>query len=105
MENLDFLSLLKTIEEFYKGEDGENLEILCPLQNQACVAKFEDGIWYRAKVIGRKVLVISTGKCTPEQASPEVLESKSRRCYLLPTCALSYVFRRHDNFRRSISGY
>ncbi|XP_021037842.1 RING finger protein 17 [Mus caroli] len=52
MENLDFLSLLKTIEEFYKGEDGENLEILCPLQNQACVAKFEDGIWYRAKVIG-----------------------------------------------------
>ena len=63
MENLDFLSLLKTIEEFYKGEDGENLEILCPLQNQACVAKFEDGIWYRAKVIGRKVHFISTGKC------------------------------------------
>ncbi|XP_031218420.1 RING finger protein 17 isoform X4 [Mastomys coucha] len=52
MENLDFLSLLKTIEEFYQGEDGENLEILCPIQNQACVAKFEDGIWYRAKVIG-----------------------------------------------------
>ncbi|ERE92205.1 RING finger protein 17 isoform 2 [Cricetulus griseus] len=52
MENLDFLSLLKTIEEFYKGEDGENLEILCPVQDQACVAKFEDGIWYRAKVIG-----------------------------------------------------
>ncbi|KAL1780761.1 RING finger protein 17 [Sigmodon hispidus] len=52
MENLDFLSLLKTIEEFYKDEDGENLEILCPVQNQACVAKFEDGIWYRAKVIG-----------------------------------------------------
>nr|XP_042140855.1 RING finger protein 17 isoform X2 [Peromyscus maniculatus bairdii] len=52
MENLDFLSLLKTIEEFYKGEDGENLEILCPIQDQACVAKFEDGIWYRAKVIG-----------------------------------------------------
>ncbi|EGW11527.1 Poly [ADP-ribose] polymerase 4 [Cricetulus griseus] len=51
MENLDFLSLLKTIEEFYKGEDGENLEILCPVQDQACVAKFEDGIWYRAKVI------------------------------------------------------
>lgn len=63
MENLDFLSLLKTIEEFYKGEDGENLEILCPVQDQACVAKFEDGIWYRAKVIGRKVHVVPTGKC------------------------------------------
>nr|XP_004665944.2 RING finger protein 17 isoform X1 [Jaculus jaculus] len=52
IENLDFLSLLKAIEEFYKGEDGENLEILCPVQDQACVAQFEDGIWYRAKVTG-----------------------------------------------------
>ncbi|XP_032259301.1 RING finger protein 17 isoform X1 [Phoca vitulina] len=52
IENLDFLFLLKTIEEFYKSEDGENLEILCPVQGQACVAKFEDGVWYRAKVIG-----------------------------------------------------
>lgn len=55
IESLDFLFLLKTIEEFYKSEDGENLEILCPVQGQACVAKFEDGVWYRAKVIGRKL--------------------------------------------------
>ncbi|MBZ3876583.1 RING finger protein 17 [Sciurus carolinensis] len=52
IENLDFLFLLKTIEEFYKSEDGENLEIVCPVQDQACVAKFEDGVWYRAKVTG-----------------------------------------------------
>ncbi|XP_032115958.1 RING finger protein 17 isoform X3 [Sapajus apella] len=52
LEAVDFLPLLKTIEDFYKNEDGENLEILCPVQDQACVAKFEDGIWYRAKVIG-----------------------------------------------------
>ncbi|XP_037383279.1 RING finger protein 17 isoform X2 [Talpa occidentalis] len=52
IESLDFLFLLKTIEEFYKSEDGENLEILCPVHNQACVAKFEDGVWYRAKVVG-----------------------------------------------------
>ncbi|KAK2497249.1 hypothetical protein MC885_020877 [Smutsia gigantea] len=51
IESMD-LFLLKTIEEFYKSEDGENLEILCPVQDQACVAKFEDGVWYRAKVIG-----------------------------------------------------
>lgn len=54
IESLDFLFLLKTIEDFYKSEDGENLEILCPVQDQACVAKFEDGVWYRAKVIGRQ---------------------------------------------------
>nr|KAF6428386.1 ring finger protein 17 [Rousettus aegyptiacus] len=52
IESLDFLFLLKSIEDFYKSEDGENLEILCPVQDQACVAKFEDGFWYRAKVIG-----------------------------------------------------
>ncbi|XP_033092679.1 RING finger protein 17 isoform X4 [Trachypithecus francoisi] len=52
IEGLDFLFLLKTIEEFYKNEAGENLEILCPVQDQVCVAKFEDGIWYRAKVTG-----------------------------------------------------
>ncbi|XP_058403755.1 RING finger protein 17 isoform X1 [Diceros bicornis minor] len=52
IESLDFLFLLKTIEEFYKSEDGASLEILCPIQDQACVAKFEDGVWYRAKVIG-----------------------------------------------------
>ncbi|XP_006879615.1 PREDICTED: RING finger protein 17 [Elephantulus edwardii] len=52
VESLDFLFLLKTMEEFYKHEDGENLQILCPVQGQPCVAKFEDGIWYRAEVIG-----------------------------------------------------
>ncbi|XP_049723060.1 RING finger protein 17 [Elephas maximus indicus] len=52
IESLDFLFLLKTMEEFYKSEDGENLEILCPVQGQPCAAKFEDGVWYRAKVIG-----------------------------------------------------
>ncbi|KAM5288002.1 RING finger protein 17 [Ctenodactylus gundi] len=52
VDNLEFLLLLKTIEEFYRSEDGENLEIVCPVHNQACVAKFEDGVWYRAKVTG-----------------------------------------------------
>ncbi|KAF6376704.1 ring finger protein 17 [Rhinolophus ferrumequinum] len=52
IESLDFLFLLKTIDDFYKSKDGENLDILCPVQDQACVAKFEDGVWYRAKVIG-----------------------------------------------------
>ncbi|XP_030417159.1 RING finger protein 17 [Gopherus evgoodei] len=52
IESLDFLVLLKKIEEVYKNDDGENLEILCPVQGQTCIAKFEDGVWYRAKVTG-----------------------------------------------------
>ncbi|KAL8191017.1 UNVERIFIED_CONTAM: hypothetical protein K2H54_066686 [Gekko kuhli] len=42
---------LKKIEEVYKTESGDNLEILCPIQGQPCIAKFEDGVWYRAQVI------------------------------------------------------
>ncbi|XP_019337531.1 RING finger protein 17 isoform X2 [Alligator mississippiensis] len=52
LESLDLVMLLKRIEEVYKNEDGENLEILCPIQGQTCIAKFEDGDWYRAQVIG-----------------------------------------------------
>ncbi|EMP36445.1 RING finger protein 17 [Chelonia mydas] len=52
IKSLDFLVLLKKIEEVYKNDDGENLEILCPVEGQACIAKFEDGVWYRAKVTG-----------------------------------------------------
>nr|XP_025037536.1 RING finger protein 17 isoform X3 [Pelodiscus sinensis] len=52
IDSLDFLVLLKKIEEVYKNDDGENLEILCPVQGQACIAKFEDGVWYRAQVTG-----------------------------------------------------
>nr|XP_014353439.1 PREDICTED: RING finger protein 17 isoform X1 [Latimeria chalumnae] len=51
-DSLEFLVLLKKIEEVYKEGDDQNLEILCPVQGQACVAKFEDGEWYRAKVVG-----------------------------------------------------
>ncbi|XP_077197751.1 RING finger protein 17 isoform X2 [Paroedura picta] len=43
---------LKKIEEVYKTDSGDNLEILCPIQGQPCIAKFEDGAWYRAQVIG-----------------------------------------------------
>ncbi|XP_048350670.1 RING finger protein 17 [Sphaerodactylus townsendi] len=43
---------LKKIDEVYKTESGDNLEILCPIKGQSCIAKFEDGIWYRAQVIG-----------------------------------------------------
>lgn len=35
------------------GED--ELTIYCPVKGQACVARFEDELWYRAKVIGEAV--------------------------------------------------
>ncbi|XP_068786396.1 RING finger protein 17 [Struthio camelus] len=52
MDSLDFLALPKKIEEIYKHEDREDLEIVCPVEGQACIAKYKDGIWCRAQIIG-----------------------------------------------------
>nr|XP_013817652.1 PREDICTED: RING finger protein 17 [Apteryx mantelli mantelli] len=52
MDSLDFLALLKKIEEIYKHEGRENLEIVCPVEGQACIAKYKHGIWCRAQIIG-----------------------------------------------------
>ncbi|MGH0122977.1 UNVERIFIED_CONTAM: hypothetical protein FKN15_077631 [Acipenser sinensis] len=50
-DNVEFLILMAKIQDFYcKGEDG--LEMYCPYQDQACVALFEDDVWYRARIIG-----------------------------------------------------
>nr|XP_056714862.1 RING finger protein 17 [Euleptes europaea] len=52
LDSPEFAFFLKKIDEVYKTESGDNLEILCPIQGQPCIAKFEDGVWYRAQVIG-----------------------------------------------------
>ncbi|KAM6384359.1 RING finger protein 17 [Alca torda] len=48
----DSLSFSKKIQEVYKYEHRKNLEIVCPVEGQACIAKQEDGNWYRAQIIG-----------------------------------------------------
>ncbi|XP_054680934.1 RING finger protein 17 [Grus americana] len=52
VNSLDSLALSKKIQEVYKHEHGKNLEIVCPVEGQACIAKHEDGNWYRAQIIG-----------------------------------------------------
>ncbi|KAM7065857.1 RING finger protein 17 isoform 7-T8 [Acridotheres tristis] len=51
-ESVESLALPEKIQEIYKQENGKNLEIFCPVEGQACVAKQEDGNWYRAQIIG-----------------------------------------------------
>ncbi|KAJ7426534.1 RING finger protein 17 [Willisornis vidua] len=51
-ESLESLSLQKKIQEVYKHENEENLGIFCPVEGQACIAKQEDGNWYRAQIRG-----------------------------------------------------
>ncbi|XP_069495440.1 RING finger protein 17 [Ambystoma mexicanum] len=50
VDTLEYLNVVKNIQEVYASEDGDNLEILCPLKGQACIAMY-DHEWYRAEVI------------------------------------------------------
>ncbi|OWK57092.1 RING finger protein 17 [Lonchura striata] len=50
-ESVESLALSEKIQEIYKQENGKNLEIFNPVEGQACVAKQEDGNWYRAQII------------------------------------------------------
>ncbi|XP_058275250.1 RING finger protein 17 isoform X3 [Hirundo rustica] len=51
-ESVESLALPEKIQEIYEQENGKNLEIFCPVEGQACIAKQEDGNWYRAQIIG-----------------------------------------------------
>ena len=58
---MEFLLLTAKLQECYsydcpsrgtRGED-QDLEVYCPVLDQACVARFDDKVWYRAHVIGQ----------------------------------------------------
>ncbi|XP_066031913.1 RING finger protein 17 isoform X4 [Chamaea fasciata] len=51
-ESVESLGLLEKIQEMYKQENGKHMEIFCPVEGQACIAKQDDGNWYRAQIIG-----------------------------------------------------
>ncbi|XP_072253858.1 RING finger protein 17 [Leuresthes tenuis] len=55
VDNMETLLLSAKLQECYNaptvfGED--ELKVYCPVIGQACVARFEDKLWYRAQVIG-----------------------------------------------------
>ncbi|XP_034417580.1 RING finger protein 17 [Cyclopterus lumpus] len=56
VDNMEFVLLSAKIQDCYNatrmtGED-DDLRIYCPVIEQACVALYEDKLWYRAQVIG-----------------------------------------------------
>ncbi|XP_075448430.1 RING finger protein 17 isoform X2 [Ascaphus truei] len=46
----EYYHLANKIQEVYNNE-GDNLEILCPVMGQACISEY-DGEWFRAEVVG-----------------------------------------------------
>lgn len=57
-ESVESLALPEKIQETYKQENGNNFEIFCPVEGQACIAKQEDGNWYRAQIIGEVLILL-----------------------------------------------
>uniref|UniRef100_A0A6I8NWE6 Tudor domain-containing protein n=1 Tax=Ornithorhynchus anatinus TaxID=9258 RepID=A0A6I8NWE6_ORNAN len=68
VDRLGFLVFLRRIKRAYDNENRENLEFLCPVKGQACIAKSAAGTWYRAEVTGLpahqelEVIDVDTGR-------------------------------------------
>ncbi|KAJ0070701.1 hypothetical protein NL108_017887, partial [Boleophthalmus pectinirostris] len=65
VDNMESLLLSDKLQKFYSAppeSEEEDLRIYCPVIGEACVALFEDKMWYRAQITGhpggRKVEVV-----------------------------------------------
>ena len=55
---METLLLSAKLQDCYNAQTvfGEDeLKVYCPVIGQACIARFEDKLWYRAQVIGGDV--------------------------------------------------
>ncbi|XP_037542654.1 RING finger protein 17 [Nematolebias whitei] len=55
VDNMESFLLSAKLQDCYNelaAFGGDELDIYCPVVEQACVARFEDQLWYRAQVIG-----------------------------------------------------
>ncbi|XP_014900531.1 RING finger protein 17 isoform X1 [Poecilia latipinna] len=61
VDNMESLLLSAKLQDYYSALKDDEFRVYCPVIGQACVARFEDKLWYRAQVIshpgGRKVEV------------------------------------------------
>ncbi|MEQ2234971.1 hypothetical protein ILYODFUR_036878, partial [Ilyodon furcidens] len=52
VDNMESLLLSAKLQDCYNALTEDKLRVYCPVIGQACVARFEDELWYRAQVIG-----------------------------------------------------
>ncbi|KAM9804538.1 RING finger protein 17 [Neosynchiropus ocellatus] len=54
VDNTEYLLLSAKLQDCYNMTSGEDASLIinCPVIGQACVAQYEDDLWYRAQVIG-----------------------------------------------------
>lgn len=52
VDNMESMLLSAKLQECYNAAGQEDLCIYCPVIGEACVARYDDKLWYRAQVIG-----------------------------------------------------
>uniref|UniRef100_I3KFC3 Ring finger protein 17 n=1 Tax=Oreochromis niloticus TaxID=8128 RepID=I3KFC3_ORENI len=55
VDNMEFMLLSAKLQEFYNDLallEEDKLSIYCPVLGQSCVARLDDKLWYRARVMG-----------------------------------------------------
>ncbi|XP_040400010.1 RING finger protein 17 isoform X1 [Cygnus olor] len=52
VDSLDTSAFPKKNRERDKHQDSKDLQIVCPVEGQPCIAKHKDGNWYRAQITG-----------------------------------------------------
>eukprot|EP00075_Anas_platyrhynchos_P004229 XP_012950256.2 RING finger protein 17 isoform X2 [Anas platyrhynchos] len=52
VDSLDTSAFPKKNKERHGHQDSKDLQIVCPVEGQPCIAKHKDGNWYRAQITG-----------------------------------------------------
>ncbi|XP_067460458.1 RING finger protein 17 isoform X1 [Thunnus thynnus] len=103
VDNMESLLLSAKLQDCYNATTvagDDDLSVYCPVIGQACVARFEDKLWYRAQVIGhpggRKVEVRYVDFGNKKILSVSDLRKIKDEFFALPSmaihCCLSDVF-------------
>lgn len=56
---MESLLLSAKLQDYYNALKDEEFQVYCPAIGQACVARFEDKLWYRAQVISKDILFLA----------------------------------------------
>lgn len=58
VDNMEYMLFTAKLQDCYNTTPAartDDLNVYCPVIGQACVARFDDKLWYRAQVIGECV--------------------------------------------------
>ncbi|KAG7240408.1 hypothetical protein INR49_026979 [Caranx melampygus] len=92
VDNMESVLLSAKLQECYNATEQEDLCIYCPVIGEACVARYDDKLWYRAQIIGhpggRKVEVQFVDFGNKKTLSVSDLRKIRAEFFVLPSMAI-----------------